>query len=79
MTTVVTVNAHAGWPVLVTTKQGEPGQEKSIHTTTVEPMTERAFYIHSGLQIVGIEEQPRPATGVNIPEIDKLFAEGGPL
>ena len=60
MTTSITVNAHGGWPVLVTTKQGEAGQEKSIHTTTVEPNTERTFYIHSGLQIVGVEEQPRP-------------------
>jgi len=58
MTTKVTVDAHAGWPVLVTIKQGEPNSEKSIRTETVEPKTVRDFYIHSGMQIIGIEEQP---------------------
>lgn len=58
MTTAVKVDAHAGWPVLVTMKHGEPGGAKSVSTDRVEPNTERTFYIHSGLQIIGIEEQP---------------------
>lgn len=61
MTTSVTINAHAGWPVLVTLKYGEPAAAKSVTTELVEANTERVFYIHSGLQIVGVEEQPRPA------------------
>jgi len=59
MTTKVTVDAHAGWPVMVTIKHGEPNAQKSISTETVEPNTTRDFYIHSGQQVVGIEEQPR--------------------
>lgn len=62
MTTAVTVNAHAGWPVLVTLKHGEPSASKSVSTERVEPKTERTFYIHSGQQIIGIEEQPLPTS-----------------
>ena len=58
MTTKITVDAHAGWPVLVTLKKGEPGAPKTVETETVEPKTTRDFYIHSGQQIIGIEEQP---------------------
>lgn len=58
MTTKVTVDAHAGWPVLVTLKHGEPGQAKRVTTQTVEPRTTHDFYIHSGQQILCIEEQP---------------------
>lgn len=61
MTTKVTVDAHAGWPVLVTIKSGEPLAAKSVHTERVEPNTQRDFYIHSGMQIIGVEEQPLPA------------------
>ena len=60
MTTKVTIDAHAGWPVLVTIKNGESAYPKSVSTETVEANTVRDFYIHSGMQIVGIEEQPRP-------------------
>lgn len=60
MTTAVKIDAHAGWPVLVTLKYGEPSQAKSVSTERVEPNTERTFHIHSGLRIIGIEEQPRP-------------------
>lgn len=60
MTTSVKVDAHAGWPVLVTLKYGEPTASKSVSTERVEPNTERTFYIHSGCQIIGIEEMPLP-------------------
>lgn len=59
MTTKVTVNAHAGWPVLVTLKNGEPNASKTVTTETVEPNQTRDFYIHSGQQIIGVEELPR--------------------
>lgn len=61
MTTKVTVDAHAGWPVAVVTRHGEPGQSMSYTTNLVEPNTTKDFYIHSGMQIIAIEECPRPA------------------
>lgn len=61
MTTAVKVDAHAGWPVLVTLKHGEPLAAKSVTTERVEPNTERTFYIHSGLQVIGVEEMPLAA------------------
>lgn len=63
MTTSVKVDAHAGWPVLVVLEYGEPGQAKSVTTERVEPKTERTFYVHSGLKIIGISEQPLPQEG----------------
>ncbi len=62
MTTKVTVDAHAGWPVMVTMIEGEPKSEKRIRNEIVEPKTVREFYIHSGLRIVNIEELPRDNT-----------------
>ena len=59
MTTRVTVDAHAGWPVLVVQLVGEPNSQKTIRTDTVPPGEERNFYIHSGLRIIDIEELPR--------------------
>jgi len=60
MTTSVKIDAHAGWPVMVTLKYGEQGAAKSVTTEVVAPKTERTFYIHSGLQIIGVEELPLP-------------------
>lgn len=60
MTTKVTVDAHAGWPVAVVTRHGEPGQSMSYTTHIVEPNTTKDFYIHSGCQIIAVEECPRP-------------------
>lgn len=57
MTTKVTVDAHAGWPVLVVGAQGET--DKSIISRVVEPNTVTTFYIHSGFRIINIEELPR--------------------
>lgn len=59
MTTKVTVDAHAGWPVLVTGLHGETNAEKQIFARIVEPNTVADFYIHSGFRITGIEELPR--------------------
>lgn len=60
MTTAVKVDAHAGWPVLVVVEHGEPGQPKTVTTVEVAPNTEHTFYIHSGLRINSIFEQPMP-------------------
>lgn len=59
MTTKITVDAHAGWPVLVVVKQGEPSYSQTIQDYVVEPNTKLDFYIHSGLQILYIGEQPQ--------------------
>lgn len=59
MTTAVTVNAHAGWPVLVVQVVGEPNSPKSIRQEVVEPNTEKTFYIHSGMRIIDIQELER--------------------
>ena len=59
MTTKVTVDAHAGWPVLVTSICGEPNYDKEIRSEVVQPNTTKDFYIHSGMRIINIEELPR--------------------
>lgn len=58
MTTKVTVDAHAGWPVHVTMIIGEPNMNKEVRTDIVEPNTKKDFYIHSGMRIVNVEELP---------------------
>lgn len=60
MTTKVTVDAHAGWPVEVTARYGEPSQPKSVSVHIVEPNTEQDFYIHSGMEILGVREIKKP-------------------
>lgn len=59
MTTKVTVDAHAGWPVEVTQLQGEPNAVRTWVVTTVPPRTTQDFYIHSGNVILGIRELER--------------------
>jgi hypothetical protein len=61
MTTRVTVDAHAGWPVSVTMIVGENQSPKEIRNEVVQPNTTRDFYIHSGMRIINIEELPREA------------------
>lgn len=60
MTTKVTIDAHAGWPVEVKSICGEPNSEKTFDTTIVEPNTVKDFYIHSGCVIQSIRELERP-------------------
>ncbi len=69
MTTKVTIDAHAGWPVLVVSKYGEPQAAKSYVTERVEPYTKRDFYIHSGLAIVDIVECTESWTKKPEPEL----------
>lgn len=60
MTTAITVDAHAGWPVEVKSVRGEPQTEPKQLVTEIVPANEkRTFYIHSGLTIVSICEMPR--------------------
>ena len=61
MTTKVTVDAHAGWPVKVTSVQldseGKPSGESE---TTVAPNATQDFYVHSHLEL-HIKEMPNQA------------------
>lgn len=59
MTTRVTVDAHAGWPILVVMVAGEPTATKTIRQEVVPANEKKDFYIHSGLRIINIEELPR--------------------
>lgn len=54
MTTKVTVDAHAGWPVEVTTVDLPAGTERK---TTVSPNTVQDFYVHSHREL-HIKEMP---------------------
>lgn len=57
MTTRVTIDAHAGWPVLVEYTIGEPGNTALILKKEIIPPREhRDFYIHSGMFITRIME-----------------------
>ena len=59
MTTRVTVDAHAGWPVQVITLDGEPDRDKSAQVHIVAPNTQQDFYIHSGMNILSVSEMKR--------------------
>ncbi len=59
MTTKVTVDAHAGWPVEVSQLQGEPNYQKSLVIKVVDAGKVEDFYIHSGNVIVGVRELDR--------------------
>ena len=59
MTTRVTVDAHAGWPVEVVTLSGEPNAEHTASAEVVPADEKRDFYIHSGMRILSITELPR--------------------
>lgn len=64
MTTKVTVDAHAGWPVEVVFEdifyaEGKPTGETKPTTEIVEANSIRDFYIHSARHIVSIKEMER--------------------
>lgn len=59
MTTAVTVDAHAGWPVEVQTRNIVPSSDGTINTEIVQPNTKSIFYIHDGLEIISIKELPK--------------------
>ena len=58
MTTKVTVDAHAGWPVRVTTVDlNEDGTRRAVSSATVPPHTTQDFYVHSHRELE-IKEMP---------------------
>jgi hypothetical protein len=62
MTTKVTVDAHAGWPVKVEAVDHWPGEEASRTTIVgiVPPLEVREFYVTSSRQLI-ITEMERPS------------------
>ena len=60
MTTKVTVDAHAGWPVSV---EWYGPNEEDCGSTVVQPGTTENFYIHTNRSLV-IEELSHPTEGV---------------
>lgn len=62
MTTKVTVDAHAGWPVKVEAIDQYPDQTEPTHSELgiVKPGEVRDFYIHSARQIVVTEMARQP-------------------
>lgn len=58
MTTKVTVDAHAGWPVEVTQiALGEDGEPKAEDKQVVAPNTKQDFHVHSHREL-RIKELP---------------------
>lgn len=61
MTTKVTVDAHAGWPVKVTMiyldGEGKPVSEQLVPPVTVAPHTTQDFIVHSTMMIE-VREMP---------------------
>lgn len=58
MTTKVTVDAHAGWPVKVTKVMYKPGEETGREDVIVPANTVQDFYIHNNM-LIHVEEMPR--------------------
>ena len=63
MTTRVTVDAHAGWPVEVVTIDQYGDKPATEATETVAPNTVREFYVTNS-RTLRISELPRPTEGV---------------
>lgn len=60
MTTKVTVDAHAGWPVRVTAIDTRSDGEETSHILGEVPANEKQeFYVHDSRKIL-IEELKRP-------------------
>lgn len=77
MTTKVTVDAHAGWPVKVTCKHPKTGAIDWVQT--VEPKTVKDFYVHSGADLEIHEVQPdEQQAGVQF-KSEALCADDGEL
>jgi hypothetical protein len=57
MTTKVTVDAHAGWPVKVITVNPKDGIVRG-QPVIVPPNTEQIFYVHSEIELIIHEVQP---------------------
>ena len=61
MTTRVHVDAHAGWPVLVTLiSLDDDGHGLDSRSEVVAPMAAKDFYIHSHQMITCVEQKAPP-------------------
>lgn len=60
MTTIVTVNAHAGWPVRVEAVDTYDGKTTCTELGIVAPGVVQDFYAHSNRQLI-ITELQRPS------------------
>jgi len=59
MTTKVTIDAHAGWPVKVVLSSPKATDVDDTQEEVVPANTTRDFYIHDSQNIVLIEEMKR--------------------
>jgi hypothetical protein len=78
MTTKVTVDAHAGWPVEVKTVNVNGDGSISETAVVVPPHTERDFYIHSHMYISTVREMDLPEQHVPAEQaiVDAITAKG---
>lgn len=58
MTTKVTVDAHAGWPVKVEAIDTYDGESKTTELGIVPAHENRDFFVHSNRQVV-VTEMPK--------------------
>lgn len=58
MTTKITVDAHAGWPVKVTVLDRTSDGTQTENIVTVPPHTVQDFYVHSHRDLRIQEVQP---------------------
>lgn len=59
MTTKVTVDTHAGWPVSVLQRELKPdGSIERVTEVVVPPNETREFHVHTHMQIL-VAENPR--------------------
>jgi len=57
MTTMVTVNAHAGWEVEVLCRYiDNDGKTVSVSAHVVPANTEQVFYIHNNMELIKVQE-----------------------
>jgi len=56
MTTKITVDAHAGWDVAVKIAEKREGDSWFVREEIVPKLTQRDFYVHSGMEIWGVRE-----------------------
>lgn len=60
MTTKVTVDAHAGWPVKVVARDYYPGNPTETELATVAPGTVQDFHVHSSRELIITELSREP-------------------
>lgn len=72
MTTAVKVDAHAGWPVKVTTFQLNNHGDVTLEQEKIVPAnTEETFYVHSHMRIA-VEEMPRETQTIKASDVGNV-------